>query len=337
MNQTFLPLRRGAHVARALLLLTLLLIFAACGPKMRAAPEFEATLSQSAIERGRYLSQHVALCSDCHSPRNFEEPGFPAIAGQEYSGGFYGEREDLLVDGKKLPISHLQASNISQHHEHGIGRWTDGEIARAIREGVNKQGKALFPMMPYPDYRYMSDADMLAIIAYLRSIEPREGEAAGVKVKFPLSLIMRTIPKPLDGPVTASFSDEVERGAYLTRMAGCTHCHSPMVRGTPIKGKEFSGGAVHQFEGRLAGMGMSVGTNITPDPETGIGNVTDEQWLTMFREGVGIDGRPMNGFMPWVFYRGMTDEDLLAILAYLRTYPPIHNDARGNMMAQYSD
>lgn len=311
-------------------LLGLIVLTAACSPKMRTAPELKAPEGEAIVKRGEYLANHVAACVGCHSERDASQPGAPALAAHAFAGGALLTEKSVLFNGEGFPGT-AQAKNLTQDSEHGLGAWTDGEIARAIREGVDKNGEPLFPMMPYTNYKYMADQDVLAIIAYLRTIQPVARPDRAADLDFPLSLIVNFIPEPLAGPVAAPATDTVARGAYLTRIASCNDCHTPSVRGEPVEGEAWSGGVVINEHG----MGTVVSSNLTPDAETGLGNVTAEQWLAMFREGKGKDGRPLNATMPWAFYRGMTDEDLLAIYAYFRTVPPIKKDTMA-VLAEYS-
>lgn len=294
----------------------------ACSPKLRTAPELKAPQDEATIARGDYLVHNVLGCAECHSPRNFEAPGSPLIEGQEFSGGLKVTEEDIAF-GDNFPGT-LQAPNISQDPDDGIGAWSDGEIARAVREGVSRDGHALFPLMPYPNLRVLSDEDTLAVVAYLRTVPPRKGKTASRDLNFPLNLIVNTIPAPLEAPVSSPGTDAVSRGAYLVTVAGCQDCHSPQDKGEPIKGEAFSGGSIYKMISSHPG--LHVPSNITPDAETGIGNVTEDQFVEMLREGKGKDGRPLDSFMPWLFYGKMTDADLKAIYAYLRTVAPVRKD-----------
>lgn len=299
---------------------------------MRTAPELKAPQDAASIERGKYLATAVLACVDCHSPRAWDQIGAPPIEGREYTGGIL-INGDMSVNGEAFP-GVVQPPNITQHPEQGIGAWTDGEIARAIREGVNRDGKALFPLMPYMAYRNLSDEEVLDVIAYLRTIPPREGKVAERDLDFPLSIIVNFIPEPLEGPISApAITDAVKRGERLVTLSGCNDCHSPSDHGDVIKGQEFSGGAV--YSARAKEFGTIVVSNITPDEETGIGKVTAEQFVTMIREGKGKDGRGLHAFMPWAFYRNMNDDDLTAIYAYLRSMPAIKKDAHA-ILAEYS-
>lgn len=308
-------------------------IVSACSPSMRVAPELKAPQDAASIERGKYLATAVLGCVDCHSPRAWDQIGAPPIEGREYTGGIL-ITDALSVDGEPFPGT-LQPPNITQHPEQGIGAWSDGEIARAIREGVSRDGRALFPMMPYLAFRNLSDEEVLDVIAYLRTIPPREGKVAARDLDFPLSVIVNFIPEPLEGPVSApDITDAVKKGERLVTLSGCNDCHSLQEKGELIKGQEYSGGPVYSAPS-MKDFGTVVVSNITPDEETGLGKVTEEQFVTMIREGKGKDGHGLHAFMPWAFYRNMNDDDLKAIYAYLRTVPAIKKDVSA-ILAEYS-
>ena len=319
-------LRRAALILATLTLTSL----TACSPKMRMAQEVIAPQTADQIERGRYLVNHVALCVDCHSLRDEAQIGGPVIPGKDFAGGMVYSPENAKVNGNGLPGT-MQPANLSAHAEDGLGAWTDGEILRALREGVNKKGKALFPIMPYQNYRSLSEKDALAIVAYLRTLPPRPGKAIEHDLDFPMNLIVNTIPQPLEGDVAEPATDAVSQGAYLAAVAGCEDCHSPAKRGEKIAGEEWSGGTVWQ----VGNFPMVVSSNITPDEETGIGKVTEIEFINMIRNGQARDGRGFNSFMPWAFYQGMSDGDLKSIYAFLRTLKPVRKNVMDEL-AKYS-
>jgi len=109
------------------------------------------------VKRGAYLVNGPAACANCHTPR---APDFSLMPGMDFAGGF------KIVD----PAFTVYSANITPDKETGIGNWTDEEIIRAIREGKDKDGKIIFPPMPVPTYNNMSDADVKAIVAYLRTV-----------------------------------------------------------------------------------------------------------------------------------------------------------------------
>jgi mono/diheme cytochrome c family protein len=283
-------------------------------PKSRPPQELKAPASAEAVERGRYLAHHVAACIGCHSKVNEELPGEPLIAGMAGSG-----REWPADPG--FP-GRVRAPNLTPDKTTGIGNFTDGELVRAMREGIARDGHPLFPMMPYPTYgRLLSDEDALAIVAYLRTLPPIQNDPGKTEVDFPVSMFVRTAPRPLEAsPPPAPPPSNVEaRGQWLLQMASCGDCHTPMDKGQPIAGKEYAGG--NPFR---TAKGVVYATNITSDAATGIGAYSDEDLLRVLTEGKGKAGQPLY-IMPFEYYKGMTDEDKRALIAAIRKIPPVSN------------
>jgi mono/diheme cytochrome c family protein len=273
------------------------------------------------IARGRYLAVNVAGCADCHSQRDFTKYSGPIIKGTEGGGGF---KFDAKLAG--LP-GEIYSKNITPDPETGIGTWTDDEILRAITQGINKKGDTLFPLMPYPMYNQMDLQDLKSIIAFIKTLKP-------IKNKIPERVLMAPISafypgkylKPsVDGNVKPAESDKVKYGEYLVTIADCGTCHSPMSEHGPDMSKKFGGG--FHFD---LGTFKVASANISPDSATGIGKWTEDQFLTKFaqyrkEENYNFDPGKKNTIMPVTLMAGMTDQDLKAIYAYLRTVPPITN------------
>jgi mono/diheme cytochrome c family protein len=298
-------------------LLTLVILAAGAGyvffyvvhPKKRAATDAKAPTTPEAIERGRYLANAIAGCVGCHSPIDETRPGDFPVEGKQLTG--------RVFKGGGLP-GVFSASNLTADPDTGLGKWTDGEILRAMREGVSKDGRPLFPLMPYTNFRMFPDEDALAIIAYLRTIPAQKSTLPKTKVDFPVAMFARMAPKPLEAAPAPWPTEQVARGKMLLQVMSCTDCHSQREKGEIIAGKEFSGGP--KFQGPF---GTVYARNITPDP-TGIGGMTDDQLMKVFREGIGKDNRPL-WVMPWSFTQQATDEDLRALIAGLKTLKPIAN------------
>lgn len=293
-------------------------------PRQRPAPDFTVQVTPELIARGGYLVNEVLLCFDCHSERDWTMYSGPAVpplgAGRPCmdentkpvginfgTGGFPGR---------------LCIRNITPDVETGIGAWTDGEIARAIREGVSRDGEALFPIMPWFMYTAMADEDVGAVIAYLRAQPPVRSFRPERKLNFPLNVLTRLYPRPLDGPVPpVDRSDTVAYGQYLSRIARCEFCHTPRIRRSvnPVPGRLMAGG-VPFFMGR----DMHYSRNLTPHPD-GLGDWTKEMFIARFR--LTTEPFPVaeedNSEMNWVEFSGMSDEDLGAIWDYLQTLPPL--------------
>lgn len=283
-----------------------------------SAEKIEATPQR--LARGEYVVEHVADCLGCHSDHNLKY-SIPVKPGSEGEGGF-------IFDEKLGFPGVVAAQNITPDPEFGLGQWTDGEILRAIREGVDRNGDALFPMMPYEHFRYMSDEDAKSVVAYLRTLKPIHKGVPPKKLDFPVNFIVKFIPKPLDAPVQApdNGKDHLAYGKYLTMIGGCHECHTPHdAHNNLVAGKDFSGG--WEMSGPW---GRNFTANLTPMPYTFVGRATRAEFIGRFKSFASMtaesapDAKPgSNTVMPWVAFGKMTDEDLGAIYDYLRTVPPI--------------
>ncbi|HEY1272326.1 MAG TPA: c-type cytochrome, partial [Terriglobales bacterium] len=199
----------------------------------------------------------------------------------------------------------------------GVGNWTDDQLARAIREGIGHDGRALFPMMPYGRFRNMSDEDLASVIVYLRSLPAIRHPLPTTEVVFPVNYLIRGVPQPITTPVPAESSDDpVRHGAYLVTMAACGDCHTSMVKGQPVPGMDFAGGFP-----LIGPWGNVASANLTPDP-SGIQYYDESLFLQVMRTGF-VKARKLNSIMPVAEYRNLTDDDLKAIFAYLRTLKPV--------------
>ena len=270
------------------------------------------------LARGEYLANHVTGCVGCHSERDMTKYGGPLKPGIEGGGGeLFGE----IGSGFEV-----YSKNITPE---AIGTWTDGQLIRAFTTGVNATGEPLFPIMPYPRYARLSRDDVESIVVYIRTVKPVRHANQERKLPFPLPLIVRTLPAPAAFRPIPSASDRVAYGEYVTNAAACGDCHTPMDdRGAPLPGREFSGG----MEFPLPGNGIVRSANVTPDADTGIGTWTEEQFLDKFKTWRGVEPRALNAAeqrenttMPWLYYSGMTDQDLGAIYQYLRSQKPVIN------------
>ena len=289
-------------------------------PAMRPPSDEKVEATPARLARGEYLVVHVADCVGCHSDFHADRFSCPIKKGTEGQGGF-------LFDAKLGVPGLVQAQNITQDKDYGLGDWTDGEIQRAMREGVDRHGVALFPMMPYEYFRAMSDEDAKSVVAYLRTLPAIHRPVAKRHLDFPVNLLIKFAPKPLAGPVTApNPSDRVAYGRYLVTLAGCRECHTPHDdKGQRVAGADFTGGWTMPGP-----WGRVVTANLTPDPDNFMGKASRDEFVGRFKafEGMTPETAPVapagkNTVMPWIRFSGMTSEDLGAIYDYLKTLKPV--------------
>jgi mono/diheme cytochrome c family protein len=280
------------------------------GAKSRTLTDRRFVRTPERYARGKYLVEGVVLCFDCHSQatKDFKD----LKPGEAPSLTKMGSGRVLFEQGN----ARLVAPNITPDMETGAGTWTDDQFARAIREGIGHDGRTLFPLMPYQDFRSLSDEDLASVIVYIRMLEPVKHALPKSAIPFPLSRLINSAPVPIHGPVVESASDPIARGRYLSEVAHCVNCHTPKDKyGKPITGMKFAGG-----DEIIPGI---VTANLTPDP-SGISYYDEKLFLKVMRTG-HVGARPLNQPMPWWFFRNMTDDDLKAIFAYLRTVKPVHH------------
>lgn len=261
--------------------------------------------AQTPVERGKYLVEVLGACGNCHTPKG---PG-GEIREKHLAGGF-------VIDeafGKAV------TANITPDRETGIGGWTDADIIRAIREGKRKDGRPLGPPMPYYLYRQLSDTDVRAMVAYLRTVKPVRNQVAPSQYTI-------TLPASYGPPVGAvpdvPRTDPVKYGAYLSGPVGhCVDCHTPRAAGGKPDETKFAAGGF-DFHGPF---GTSYSANITPDPETGLGKWKDSEIVASLY-GARRGGGKVLPPMPSPYYAaGIPEADLKAILAYLRSLAPLQN------------
>lgn len=295
--------------------------------KKNPAPALTVERTPERIQRGRYLFEHVNGCVDCHSIVDETRFGSPVVP-----AGYAKGR--ILPKEWGLPGT-IVTPNLTSDSETGAATWTDGQLARAIREGIGHDERVLFPMMPYDNYRYLADEDLHALIAYIRTIPPTRNPLPKTEVSFPVNLLIRTAPQPVGSIPMPDRANPVAYGEYLTNVAGCRFCHTQAKNGELVKGMEFAGGQ----EFLLAPGARAVSANLTPDPETGTGRWSEKEFLDKFNQykDYAANGSPkiepvLNTAMPWLLYTGMETSDLRAIFAYLKSLP-----ARKNAVVTHPD
>jgi hypothetical protein len=223
--------------------------------------------------------------------------------------------------GEVLPYADLPgrivAPNLTPDPETGAGRWSDDQLARAIREGIGHDGRALFPIMPYKHYHSMSDEDLASVVVYLRSVPPVHHPLPATEIMFPVKYLIRSAPQPVSAPVAdVGSADQLKYGTHLADQAGCIDCHTPQVRGQNAPDMDFAGG--FRFVGPW---GNVASANITPDP-SGIAYYDEALFLHVMRTGQ-VKARKLSPIMPVMIYKNLTDYDLKAIFAFLRTTKPV--------------
>jgi len=287
-------------------------------PDVGAAPELKVDKTPERIERGKYLAGNVALCVDCHSTRDWTKFAGPMVDGTLGKGGETFDQK-FGFPGK------FYSRNITPY---GITRYTDGELYRVITTGVTKEGRALFPIMPYSHYAKMDPEDIYCIIAYIRSLVPIQNDVPESVPDFPMSIILNTIPTKATPGKRPDPSNIKAYGAYMVNATACIECHTKADHGQIIPALAFSGG--REF---LLPDGSTVrSANITPDMNTGIGSWTEEAFINRFKAYADsgykpqhVDKGDFNTIMPWNMYAGLTREDLAAIYNYLHSLPAQQN------------
>lgn len=280
-------------------------------PKRMAPAVFTARATPTRLAHGRYLVENVASCFDCHSPHEYVNGEWLGKKGMKGAGQIFPSGLIHLPPG-----SEVVAPNITPDRETGIGSWTDAEIEEAIRGGVAKGGRPLFDLMPYWQFRVLSNEDVKSMIVYLRSLPPVHNALPTTKLPFPIHVDMHDAIVP---PLARDASAELRRGWYLVRIAGCEDCHTPVLpNGKRLPSQMFGGGM--EFSGPF---GVAVSLNITPSAE-GIGSWTEAMFSRTLRTGrVDGTGRKLSPIMPFHSYKNLKEADIRAIYAYLRTVPPI--------------
>lgn len=261
--------------------------------------------AQTPVERGKYLVESIVGCGNCHTPQG---PNGPVMS-RALSGG------PPVVEGK-LFTAH--PANITPDPETGIGKYSDAQLKVAIREGKRPDGSLIGPPMPFSQYRGLADADLDAIVAYLRTVPP-------VKNAVPKSVYNIPLPPawgpPISQPIAAPpRTDKVAYGAYLAGPIGhCVECHTPMGPDGRFQFDTMLGAGGMKFDGPW---GISVSKNITSDAETGLGQWSDAEIERAIRSGVDRHGRKLMPPMGYAYYARISADDMSALIAFLRALPP---------------
>lgn len=272
--------------------------------------------AETPLERGRYLVESILGCGNCHTPKS---PTGEPIMERNLAGG-------ITVT---VPPFTATASNITPDRDTGIGAWSDEEIKRAIVAGV-RPGHGRLPnttlasVMATPFFKALLPRDLDAVVAYLRSVKSVRNETPAPVYRMPLH--HDAYPDAERGFAEAEMSDPVRRGAYLVTIGHCMECHSPREKGVSDYKRLGAGGRVFNaqvVQGLPADWPGSRAANITSHPTAGLGRWSDDEIKRAIARGISRDGRRLQPPMAFAWYARMTEVDLNAIVAYLRTVPPI--------------
>ena len=267
------------------------------------APPARADQPSDLVAKGKYLTA-MGDCQACHTADN----------GTPFAGGLY----------MNTPFGKISTPNITPDKDTGIGAYTDEQFLRVFHAGVGKDGEYLYPVMPFPWYTKVSDADVLAIKAYLFSLAPVHAPRPPLEISFPFNIRAglaawdaaflqegRFKPDPTK-------SDEVNRGAYIVGGLGhCGECHdSRNMLGAGAVAKPLQGGEIDHW----------YAPNITSDVRTGIGRFSDEQLVSYLKTGSAPGMGTVVGPMAQTVHESLSqldDADLHAIVAYLKSTPAV--------------
>lgn len=250
-----------------------------------------------------------ALCADCHL-----------------------DTKTMAMTGKfldELPpeFGKLYSANITQDKEHGIGAWSDAEIVGLLRTGIGRDGRFRIVM---PNFVHMSDEDVASVVTFLRSADPivaanptpSHAQEPSFLAKALVNTVMKPTPVPTSPVMAPPVTDAVAYGKYLVHgRYKCYDCHSADFKTNnalePEKSEGYLAGGTSMV---TKGGAMVVSRNLTPDPETGLGDWDAPEFVKAVRFGLSPNG-PLRYPMPK--YSLMSEEEAQAIFAYLRSVPPV--------------
>jgi fructose 5-dehydrogenase cytochrome subunit len=316
-NMRLIKVLAGAALAAAVVVPTLAIAQDAASAVTQAgaaAVAAPAPAPASLIETGRYLAT-AADCAACHT----------AQGGAPFAGGY----------PINSPMGTIYSTNITPSTHGGIGDYTEADFARALREGVRRDGQHLYPAMPYTSYAALTDKDIHALYVYFRQgVAPVDAVAPTTTLPFPFNirasmgvwnaLFLRAKPFEAD----SHLSPLVNRGAYLTNaLEHCAACHTPR---NGLMGQDDA----HAFAG--GSLGSWYAPNISSDPVSGIGGWTDAELTQYLRTGSVPGKAQAAGPMAEAIDHSLqylNDADLAAIVAYLKQTAPMHD---GEQMARYA-
>lgn len=259
-----------------------------------------AAFAETPIERGNYLVNTILTCGNCHSPKGPPQ----AIAGKDFSGGLSWDEPPFKVT----------APNITQDKDTGIGSWTDAQIKTLLRTGIQPNGVHIAMVMPTGFYHIMTEHDVDAVVAYLRTIKPVSNKVADPIYKMPQ--VENVFPGGEKPYTEAMLASKLKKGFYLATIGHCMECHTPMEKGRHPWDRLGAGG--FEFPGPW---GVVQSRNITSSKTKGLGGWSDAEIKRAITQGIRKDGSKLTGPMGFEYYAKMTPADLDAIVAWLRTVP----------------
>ena len=281
-------------------------------------PAVEASTDSAVIARGHYIVRNVANCASCHGD-TAQAAALAAGADIPLSGG-------VLFD---IPPGKIYVRNITPDPETGIGKAPARAIARALRNGVAPDGRALLPFM---EFQGLSDEDLVAVVSYLKSQPAVHNVVPWHQYTLLGKVIKATVLAKPAGPketplVRSPRGPTVENGRYLVESVGlCGACHTQRNMQTGA----FEGPPLGGTPGFEVSHGMRWSPpNITAHPDSGrLGRLTEDEFVARFRAGRVLPHSPM----PWQGFMRMDEEDLRAIYKYIKTVAPVSRDVGPSMV-----
>jgi mono/diheme cytochrome c family protein len=286
-------------------------------PDSRPAPRMTAPRDSATVVRGEYIFKHAWQCWGCH-----------AATGDGNAAPSGGQRFDLRSVGPGFGVYYSR--NLTPDSATGLGAWTDGEIVQAIREGIRRDRHVLFPLMPIDWLKGLSDQDVLAVVAYIRSLPPVRNPVPERDASFIAKALMAfNVIKPI-APITAPVfappsGRTVEYGRYVaSNLAGCADCHSPrnLQNGEFYPDSLFAGGSI-AFGKDEGDPVFAYARNLRPERATGEHEWTEEEFLQAVTAGMRPDSTVLTPHMPYAYYKFLSEDDLRAIYVYLRSLSPL--------------
>ena len=305
-----IALRGAAGLAGAVALLAIATVVRQHRTFEAPYPAIASSVDPAVIARGRYLVFGAGHCADCH--------GDPAARAALEAGG-----EIALSGGMefKLPVGTFRVPNITPDRDTGIGRYRDDQVARILRYGVHADGRAVMPFMPFAN---LSDADLTAIVSFLRAQPAVRHDVAPHAPNMLGRAMMAFVvtPRGPSSPPAAHVqpAPTADYGRYLVHNVGnCVNCHSKIdMRTGALAGPLLGGGGEIPSETNPAKTFIT--PNLTPDARWGwIASWPEEVFVARVHMGKQRADSPM----PWHAFKRMNDDDLRAIFRYLRTVPPV--------------